>query len=242
MELDQEKSNYYLNEVRNLSDLYHENIIRYFGSWIEFGEFTFDDLEDDFDAKIKKGTHIIPILYIQMEMCDTNLASFIESRNYRSSFDFDEGMRIFESILEGVEYIHEKDIIHRDLSPKNIFLDQNLCVKIGDFGLSRKTESNDSVSSDYYGNMIYMAPEDRDNFICTKKSDVYSLGIILMELLVPFNTMMERMVSIGALRDGEWEKFPMIKPQILEVIKKMMDKNPDKRPSVEDVIDQLYGF
>jgi hypothetical protein len=245
--LDNEKSKFYLNEVRHLAALNHQNIVRYYTTWIEFGIYNFGigsfdgQLDGSMNGIIDKTSNkIVPILFIQMELCDINLADFMEGRNYRSSFDFGEAIGIFSSILDGVEHIHSQDIIHRDLSPVNIFMDDKLNIKIGDFGLSRKVSEKINTESDDYGNAIYMAPEDLNEFVCTERSDVYTLGILFLELLVPFNTMVERLINIKSLKDRELDKFTMINPKYLKIMKLMTMKDPNLRPTVSEVKQLLF--
>ncbi len=102
-DLDYEKSNFYLNEVRHLAKFNHENVVRYFTSWIEFssemdndlnGESSSRSFSDSLTSSTQKqsnymttidGEVIIPILYIQMELCDISLTQYLESRNYKGS-------------------------------------------------------------------------------------------------------------------------------------------------------------
>ena len=254
--LNDEKSNYYLNEVRHLSMLNHQNIVRYYTTWIEFNNY------------IENDEHkIIPTLYIQMELCSVTLCDYLENRNYQgiSQEDCqDEAMEIFTQIVKGVSYIHSQGIIHRDLSTKNIFLndkaivknirnrltyndeaseDEGFDVKIGDFGLSRKNAGDElKDADDSYGNFTYMAPEEMNDFQFSHKSDVYSLGIIYLELVYPFKTLMERAIIIQSLRDKEWDKFNFISKESLDLIKKMTDDDYNKRPNIDEVYDQLLGI
>jgi len=254
--LNDEKSNYYLNEVRHLSMLNHKNIVRYYTTWIEF-----DNIVEDDEVKIA------PMLYIQMELCSLTLCEYLENRNYQGvSIEdcHDEAQEIFIQIVKGVRYIHSLDIIHRDLSTKNIFLtdktvikdaknrltytghdelseDDGFDIKIGDFGLSRKHAGDElKVADDSYGNFTYMAPEEMNDFQFSHKSDVYSLGIIYLELIYPFKTLMERAIVIQSLKDKEWEKFDFIHHDSLQLIKDMTDNDYNKRPSIDDVYDRLF--
>jgi len=229
--LDEEKSNFYLNEVRHLSSLNHPNIVRYYTTWIDFSEY----LEEG-----SKDLKIVPTLHIQMELCSVSLAEYLEERNYRGfKFDKDDeedSKDIFKQIIAAVKHIHSNDIIHRDLSLRNIFLDDELNVKIGDFGLSKRS-ADDCLydAADSYGNLVYMAPEEIEDYRCSKKSDIYSLGIIYFELLTPFKTMMERMVMIQSLKDKEWEKFTHLSKRDLNLIKWMTEDDYEKRPTIDEV-------
>lgn len=233
--LSEEKSNFYLNEVRHLSMLNHPNIVRYYTTWIDFCELI------DEDSKDKK---IVPTLFIQMELCSSSLSEYLEERNYRSDEYTDEDRKdakqIFKQVIDAVKNIHSQDIIHRDLSARNIFLDENLNVKIGDFGLSKRTIDDDLHNAyDSYGNLMYMAPEELEEYQCNKKSDIYSLGIVYFELLTPFQTMMERMIMIQSLKDKEWDKFTHLSPEDLSLIEKMTEDNHQNRPNIDAIYDRI---
>lgn len=158
-------------------------------------------------------------LYIQMEYCpNKTLRNIIDE----GLLDEKEIWRLFRQILEGLAHIHEKGMIHRDLKPSNVFMDENDNVKIGDFGLS--TEMNNritqlesdinyehlkptvhSISESFtcgVGTPVYVAPElDKPNSRYNQRVDMYSLGIILFEMLYgPMNTAMERASVLKDIR------------------------------------------
>ena len=138
-------------------------------------------------------------------------------------------------LISGLTYIHDHNIIHRDLHPNNIFLDADLNPKIGDFGMSVNTEinqENETLSSDL-GVKLYKPPEK----IYTTKSDVYSMGLIFFEILYPFGTDMERHKVLSAIKNGLYPKemsFP--------IIRDMTNLNPDHRPAIKEVERNLRFF
>ena len=199
------------------------------------------------------------LLYIQMEYCpNKTLREFIDegqlgvavpeidlkTMKLRSSVRSNNWSRIwkwFRQILQGLHYIHSLGMIHRDLKPGNIFLDENEDAKIGDFGLvvtsqdaALSTTKNGgkvhgkapaSVGSTLgVGTPIYIAPElmiltsasDDEVIKFTNKVDMYSMGIILFEMVIgSFTTGMERLTVITALR-----KSPPEYPVALEHLKR----------------------
>ncbi len=145
---------------------------------------------------------------------------------------------IMEQVLSAVTTAHAHGIIHRDLKPQNILIDENKNVKITDFGIAVAV-SQDSLTqtNTLMGSVHYLSPEQARGSIATKQSDIYSLGIILFELLtgkVPFEG--ETAVSI-ALKHFR-EEIPSVReqnkeiPQALEnVIIKATAKEPAERYS-----------
>lgn len=129
-------------------------------------------------------------------------------------------LRWFEQILDGLAHLHENDIIHRDLNPKNILVDSNGNVKISDFGLaitgdmvmnqrlkltpSNETTEKRSSHTGKVGTSYYVAPELRESASISeygKEADIYSLGVIFFEMLhPPFQTGMERDKVLNDIR------------------------------------------
>ncbi|KAM4820674.1 eukaryotic translation initiation factor 2-alpha kinase 1 isoform 2-T2 [Thomomys bottae] len=166
------------------------------------------------------------MLHIQMQLCELSLWDWIAERNKRSRECVDEAAcpyvmasvatKIFQELVEGVFYIHNMGIVHRDLKPRNIFLhgpDQQ--VKIGDFGLACTDilQNTDWTNRDgkvpgtpahtsQVGTCLYASPEQLGGSEYDAKSDMYSLGVILLELFQPFGTEMERAAVLTGVRAG----------------------------------------
>ncbi|KAJ1275297.1 hypothetical protein BS78_05G125300 [Paspalum vaginatum] len=100
--------------------------------------------------------------------------------------EWHERYRIIKGVCQGLRYLHEEEnIVHLDLKPDNILLDHNMVPKITDFGLSRLFNKQQTrvITSNLYGSRGYVAPEYLDHGIITFKSDIYSLGVIILEIL-----------------------------------------------------------
>jgi hypothetical protein len=218
--LSDETDNFYLNEIRFLSKLSHPNIVRYYTTWIEFN-------------KVKNN--ITPTLYIQMELCSSSLEKYIMDRNYNNiNIDTGHELNIFKQIVKGIKYIHSQNIVHADLNPNNIFItnDSKNNIKIGDFGLSKKINNNQiHNSSNSYGNELYMAPEFIANKICGFPSDIYSMGIILIELFFPFKTLMEKVITIEKIKEKKYS--PQF--QFTELFNKMITSDYNKRITISEI-------
>lgn len=239
-----------LNEVRNLAKLNHKNIVRYFTSWMEFSEdlSLLDELNQNgsIDLVIKKKNddkiNYLPIIYIQMELCKYTLKDYIEMRNkYEKEINIKQIRNFIIQICEGLKYIHSKKIVHRDLTPKNILIDENYQIKISDFGLAKNlSELMIEENCSEYGTFLYSAPEVELN-ICSVKSDIYNLGVIYFELINLFNTDMEKIIEITNLKKNLIDK-KMIYNKDIDIIMKMIDENYDYRPNTDNIIDNLLNL
>lgn len=172
--------------------------------------------------------------YIVMEYVDgLNLKEYIQEKY---PIPYHKVIDIMTQVLAGVEYAHSKGIIHRDLKPHNILLNQKDQVMITDFGIAvALTENSITQTNSLLGSVQYISPEQAKGSIASVQSDIYSLGIILFEMLskeVPFDG--ESAVSI-ALQHFQQE-IPSLRdfdpdlPQTLEnVVIKATAKDPKHR-------------
>ncbi|KAJ8245968.1 hypothetical protein GJAV_G00262260 [Gymnothorax javanicus] len=202
------------------------------------------------------------MLYIQMQLCERSLRDWILERNTGpredpsdpdpyGCVDAERTFIIFRTILEGVEYIHSKGIMHRDLKPRNIFLHGLDChVKIGDFGLAcRDIIVDDHVQlpanphtcgsshTTGVGTFVYASPEQLEGSHYDSKSDMYSVGMVALELFQPFGTEMERVHRLGELRQGRVpealsERWPVLAKHILL----LTSSDPSLRPSAAQLL------
>jgi serine/threonine protein kinase len=197
-------------EVRLLSNLKHDYIIDYKTAWIQYeliniSRNIYDSSSSESDCDEYK--RLMPVLYIQMELCHMTLDKAIEEMDDTLNQSIENGIsfvgiyiayELFKQILEGVNYLHTRDppIIHRDLNPRNILITNNGIngnfIKITDFGVStiHELESNETTKQfeEYYrhtsnvGNFYYMAPEVKNSGEYDTKSDMFSIAIIMTEL------------------------------------------------------------
>ncbi|OIR57272.1 MAG: PEK/GCN2 protein kinase [Amphiamblys sp. WSBS2006] len=198
-----------LKEVVALSQFNHENIVRYHQAWIEEGEPSAGGTEtsetESSLSDTSEDTDAFPLsacLYIQMEYCPNKM---LRDRIDECSLTKKDAWRILRDILEGLAYIHESGVVHRDLTPRNIFFDIHDKAKIGDFGLASLADSQwwtgVSPSSSEQGTSLYTSPEEIAGVLHNKKKcDMYSLGIIFLEMCTQPKTGMERVAIIKKAR------------------------------------------
>ncbi|XP_073345394.1 eukaryotic translation initiation factor 2-alpha kinase 1 isoform X2 [Pagrus major] len=200
------------------------------------------------------------MLYIQMQLCERSLKDWISDRNNKPKeeltskcpygcVDTEHTLSLLRRILEGVEYIHSRGIMHRDLKPRNIFLHGHDChVRIGDFGLacrdllmdghkSTTSPSTDSSHTTGVGTFVYAAPEQLKGSHYDSKSDMYSIGVLALELFQPFGTEMERVRTLGNLREGKIpDSFCQRWPVLTKYIMKLTSKEPSVRPTASQLL------
>ncbi|XP_042905414.1 eukaryotic translation initiation factor 2-alpha kinase 3 isoform X2 [Parasteatoda tepidariorum] len=164
-------------------------------------------------------------LYIQMQLCQReSFESWLHSHS--NSRDYDEIMKIFAQIIDAMDYVHSCGLMHRDLKPSNIYFSKEGLIKIGDFGLATQTEaqhegfelsSMDVTLSHTHGigTPTYLSPEQCSKKIYDAKTDMYSLGLIFFELLLPMKTGFEK--------------------RECEIIRRLLSYDPDLRPSASEL-------
>jgi serine/threonine protein kinase len=210
------------------------------------------------NISIRKQSKALPdCLYILMEYCESTLSEAVAE--IRSNGSGDAAVwSLFGQVLEGFAHLHANGIIHRDVKPSNIFV-HNYNAKIGDLGLattffmsasgtplvgraSHGAEDDHSVlPSCDVGTFLYVAPEVSAGKYYDAKSDIYSLGVVLVEIFHSFSTGMERAKVLGDLRQGifpsEWK---VTHPVAYDIARPMLlSEDPNARPSCFAILQDL---
>ena len=155
---------------------------------------------------------------------------------------FKEAVSIAIQVGRGIEAAHNKHIIHRDIKPQNIIISTEGKVKVTDFGIARVASTN-TINSDVMGSVHYASPEQARNGFVDGKSDIYSLGIVMYEMVtgrVPFDGESTVAVAIQHLQEEmvvPSAYAPELPVSMEKIILKCTQKSPDRRyESISDLL------
>lgn len=161
------------------------------------------------------------IFYIQMELCDK--ITLEDILNNKGDLDINEKINILKQLICATKYLHDNNIIHRDIKPKNILFSNNI-LKLSDFGLSILNNNQGCMSSSK-GTFLYKDPHFSD-----KHMDIYSIGVIITEMFCEFTTQMERFEVLSELKNN---KIPNYLPNFLQnIIKYCICNEKNKRYNI----------
>ena len=226
--LDMEK--YYNNEIELITKLNHQNIVKYYKSFTENNK-----------------------IYIIMEYFDNgDLDNYIkalkEDKDKEENIKKEEIWNIFYQCMSGLNYLHSMGVIHRDISPQNIFMTKNKIIKIGDFGVSAKFKDKEilkkitSLKDTVVGKAEFMAPEV-SNKCYNEKSDIFSMGCVFYKILFLKNYQNETFHFKGNnknIRKVESGTIPSISDiNLKEILTQMLEKDAEKRPDAKIVFEKI---
>lgn len=199
------------NESKAIAVLNHPNIVRVYD--VSFGDM---------------------IQYIVMEYIDgITLKEYIEMQGV---LDWKETLHLTTQILKALQHAHENGIVHRDIKPQNIMLLQDGTIKVTDFGIARfSSNATRTMTEQAIGSVHYIAPEQARGEKTDGKTDIYSVGVMMYEMLtgrLPFDA--DSAVSVALMQLQTTPKRPrQINPDIPngleEITMKSMQKNPNDR-------------
>lgn len=199
------------NESKAIALLSHPNIVKVYD--VSFGE---------------------KLQYIVMEYVDgITLKEYIQKQN---AITWNDALFFTTQILRALQHAHDKGIVHRDIKPQNIILLSNGNIKVADFGIARFSRSDTRTLTDTaIGSVHYISPEQAKGEFTDEKADIYSVGVVLYEMLagkVPFEA--ENAVSVALMQlQQDAKKLTDINPDIPVGLEQIcvhsMQKNPDDR-------------
>ena len=172
------------------------------------------------------------IHYIVMELVEgITLKKYIEKK---ARLSYKEAVSIAIQVSMGIEAAHNNHIIHRDIKPQNIIISKDGKVKVTDFGIAKAATSN-TITSNVMGSVHYTSPEQARGGYSDEKSDIYSLGITMFEMLtgrVPFNGETTVAIAIKHIQEempSPAEFVPEIPGSVESIVLKCCQKSPDRR-------------
>lgn len=172
------------------------------------------------------------IYYIVMELVEgITLKKYIEKK---ARLSFKEAVSIAIQACMGIEAAHKNHIIHRDIKPQNIIISKDGKVKVTDFGIAKAATSN-TITSNVMGSVHYTSPEQARGGYSDEKSDIYSMGITLFEMLtgrVPFNGETTVAIAIKHIQEempSPRDFVPEIPVCVEQIVLKCTQKSPDRR-------------
>ncbi|XP_039540321.1 serine/threonine-protein kinase Nek9 isoform X1 [Pimephales promelas] len=209
-----------MNEISILSILQHNNIIAYFNHFMD------------------KNT-----LLIEMEYC--NGGNLYDKINQQKGDLFKEEVVVWYlyQITAAVAHIHKAGILHRDIKTLNIFLTKTNLIKLGDYGLAKKLDSQYSMAETCVGTPYYMSPELCQGVKYNFKSDIWAMGCVLFELL----TLTRTFDATNALNlcvkivQGNWTmeiNSDIYTPDLIKMVYECLDQDPEKRPTAEQILER----
>jgi serine/threonine-protein kinase len=214
----------FLREAQSVGNLSHPNIV------------TIYDVGED------EG-----LIYIAMEYIDGHSLEELLQQNKR--FSLDEIIQLFSQIGAALDYAHQKGIVHRDIKPANILVDQNHKVSIVDFGIARTASSTMTQTGMFLGTPRYMSPEQISGKKVDNRSDIFSLGAILYELLTQCNPFEGESITTVIYKIMHAELRPLSDfnkqlPAGLDgVVKKALARNIDARyRTCRELLDDLKKY
>ncbi|NXN16700.1 NEK4 kinase, partial [Indicator maculatus] len=208
-------------EAQLLSQLKHPNIVTYRESW---------QGEDG-------------LLYIVMGFCEGGDLYHKLKEQKGKLLPENQVVEWFVQIAMALQYLHEKHILHRDLKTQNVFLTRTNIIKVGDLGIARVLENQCDMANTLIGTPYYMSPELFSNKPYNYKSDVWALGCCVYEMATLKHAFNAKDMNSLVYRIIEGKLPPMPRdysPQLVEIIRTMLSKKPEERPSVKSILRQPY--
>ena len=211
------------NEATIMKKLFHPNVISF--------KDVFKDVKLDY-------------FYIVMEYAnDGDLSKKIKAQKQKTFgekyFSEEKILQYFYQICRGLQYIHSKNIIHRDIKSQNIFLMKNGKIKIGDFGIAKALTNSKNNASTVIGTPYYFSPEIINGELYNYKTDIWSLGVVLYEmccLKLPFESNNIAQLSIKIMK-GKYDPIPnKYSRNMANLIKDMLNLDQKLRPSITEVM------
>jgi non-specific serine/threonine protein kinase len=215
---DQEAKKRFINEAQAASSLQHNNICN------------IHDIDETKDGQI----------FICMDCYE---GETLKKKIERGQIKTVEAIDIIVQIAAGLQKAHEKGIIHRDIKPANIFITNDGVVKILDFGLAKLSgQTMMTKMGETVGTIAYMSPEQTRGELVDQRTDIWSLGVVLYEMItrnLPFKGDYDSAMIYSILNE-EPKQLTEVPKEFQQIINKCLSKNPAERyQSIDELLDDL---
>ncbi|KAL9231866.1 hypothetical protein vseg_007032 [Gypsophila vaccaria] len=158
---------------------------------------------------------------------------------HKGTFKLPSVIKVAIDVSKGMNYLHQNNIIHRDLKAANLLMDENEVVKVGDFGVAR-VKAQSGVMTAETGTYRWMAPEVIEHKPYDHKADVFSFAIVLWELLtgkLPYEYLTPLQAAVGVVQKGLRPTIPKnCNPKLAELLEKCWQQDPALRPNFSEII------